>query len=185
MRRLASLLAAMLALTASAARAGDRPPITVTLAWVGTPCNEGGLVDVTVTNVSDREIVMPEAWQVGQGGMFIAAAQVNEGEIVLSDNMAIPPPPRPGEPAVDAPPVRRLAPGQAATWRRQLDESSDGQMEGSPHFAFDTAYRQMRRSSGKLWLGYALSSAPDPAKPYVLDSGEGPMITSNAVSCPG
>ena len=182
MRRIASVLVAAIACVATPGMAIERPPILLTLSWAGEPCNAAGLVDVSVTNVSDRELVMPKNGWLGYGGLFIGAAQVRRGKPVTSDNVLPPPPPAPMGQVRE---VRRLAPGQSTTYRVEIDQSSGGMFEGSPHFALDTAYRKIRRSKGQLWMIYALRRAPDAGEPYVVASpGKDPQIRSNPLSCP-
>ncbi|MDP1736688.1 MAG: hypothetical protein Q8L23_04525 [Caulobacter sp.] len=183
MRRIASLLVAgAMSVVAGAGVAVAPPPITLSLSWAGEPCNAAGLVDVSVTNVSGRELVMPKNGWLGYGGLFIGAARVGRGRIVTSDNFLPPPPPVPRGQVRE---VRRLAPGQSTTYRVEIDQSSNGMSEGSPHFALDTAYRKIRRSKGQLWLIYALSHAPDANEPYVVAAGgDEPLIRSNGLYCP-
>lgn len=183
-RLLTAALLGVALLSPFAARAETAPahPITMMLAWDGEACNDGGHVRLTITNVSAADIVMPKDARVGLvGAWLVGAARVNGGEVIISDNFAPPEmPPREGSPL----PVRRLRPGESTTYSLQLDQTNGGQMEGSPHFAFDTAYRQIRRSKGVVWLHYSLRHKQDGSLPYVLDSGVGIMIGSNSLRCP-
>jgi len=161
--------------------AGQAAPITLSLSWVGEPCNAEGLVEVAIANTSGREIVLPEHGDLGFGGMFLGAASVAGGKTVMSDNLL---PPRPPPLRGQARAVRRLGPGQLTTYRVQIDQTSNGMAEGLPHFAFDTAYRQLRRSKGEFWILYALSHSPDATQPYVVAPVGGPLMRSNRLSCP-
>ena len=180
MRILTGLLtASLLALTSGSAVAAPKPPpITLSLAWVGLPCNEQGRVMVTITNTSRREIVMPIEGPIGIGGVFLGAARAGKAKPVFSDNWTPVPAPMAQD---DVLPVRPLAPDQATSYRIDFDRRGDG-TEEQVDVSLDTAYQAVRQSGGELWLVYALQRAPDPHQPFVLASGA-PLVT-NKLTCP-
>ena len=173
-----ALTVAMVALAGSPAVAAPRPPIALTLAWVGEPCNEQGRVVVTVTNTGDREIVMPIEGTMGIGGVFLGVARAGKAKPVQSDNWTPVPAPMGLD---DVLPVRPVAPHQATRYRIDFDRRGDG-TEEQTEVALDTAYQNVRQSGGEVWLVYALQRAPDPHQPFVLASGA-PLMT-NKLTCP-
>lgn len=173
-----ALMVAMVALGSASAVAAPRPPIALTLAWVGAPCNEQGRVVVTVTNLGGREIVMPIEGAMGIGGVFLGMARAGKAKPVQSDNRTPAPPPMGLD---DVLPVRPVAPNQATRYRIDFDRRGAG-TEAQAGTALDTAYQTVRQSGGEVWLVYALKRAPDPHQPFVLASGA-PLV-SNKLTCP-
>lgn len=184
MRNLTSLLASgLIALTGIPAAAAPKPPkppktpITLSLAWVTAPCHEDGRVVITVTNVSTRDFVMPIQGPLAADGLFTGAVRLGKTKTpVLSDNLA---PPLTPMVAGDVLPVRPLGPNQSTTYRVDFNR---GAAAGDSRVALDTAYAALRKSSGDIWVVYALRSPPDPNQPYVVVS-EKPII-SNKLTCP-
>lgn len=187
MRDLTSLLTAtLLALTGATAEAAPWPfafakppkaPIALSLAWVTAPCHPDGRVVITVTNISDREIAMPIQGLLAADGLFMGAARVGKDrKPVYSDNLV---PPVPPMELGDVLPVRPLGPDQSTTYRVDFNR---GAAAGDTAVALDAAYARLRRSSGEIWVVYALPKAPDPSQPYVVAPAK--PILSNRLTCP-